>query len=79
MDLELINREGGAYLHRFSWITDDTLIGEIPFEWNFLVEWYPADENEKTAPGAIHYTEGARWLPRLKSDGVSTCVLFCFR
>lgn len=25
--LELINREGGAYLHRFAWIKDDNLIG----------------------------------------------------
>jgi lipopolysaccharide biosynthesis glycosyltransferase len=64
--LELINREGGAYLHRFSWIEDDNLIGEIPFEWNFLVDWYPVDE-EKDAkeglPGAIHYTEGGPWFP----------------
>jgi hypothetical protein len=67
--LDMINSEGGAFLHRFSWIKDDSLIGEIPHDWNYLVEWYPADDT-KPLPGAIHYTEGAcascdvpaRWL-----------------
>jgi hypothetical protein len=29
--------EAGAFLHRFSWIKDDALIGKIDYEWNFLV------------------------------------------
>mmetsp|Transcript_15766 Transcript_15766/g.44119 ORF Transcript_15766/g.44119 Transcript_15766/m.44119 type:complete len:282 (+) Transcript_15766:153-998(+) len=59
--LSLINSESGAYLHRFSWITDDSLIGDIDYSWNFLVEWYTPDPEK--LPGAIHYTEGGPWFP----------------
>jgi len=62
VNLDMINSEGGAFLHRFSWIKDDSLIGEIPHDWNYLVEWYPADDS-KPLPGAIHYTEGGPWFP----------------
>ena len=61
LDIEVINSESGSFLHRFSWLEDDNLIGELDFEWNFLVEWYspPVDR----LPKAIHYTEGGPWLP----------------
>ena len=29
----------GGFLHRFSWIKDDALIGELDGKWNFLVGW----------------------------------------
>ncbi len=49
----------GAYMHRFSWL-DDSEIGNISHEWNWLVEWYkePADGS----PKALHYTEGGPWF-----------------
>lgn len=49
----------GAYFHRFSWL-DDTKIGEISHEWNWLVGVYsePADGS----PKLIHYTEGGPWF-----------------
>ncbi len=59
--LDMINKEGGAYLHRFTWIEDDALIGEVPYHWNFLVDWYKP--YEEGVPGAIHYTEGGPWFP----------------
>lgn len=74
VNLSMINKEGGAFLHRFTWITDDSLIGEVSYHWNFLVDWYTvypeggrtdlkvAAENGKK-PGAIHYTEGGPWFP----------------
>jgi lipopolysaccharide biosynthesis glycosyltransferase len=53
----------GAYLHRFSWL-DDTEIGELSHEWNWLVGWYnePADGK----PKMIHYTEGGPWFEEYK-------------
>jgi hypothetical protein len=39
LTLEMINSQTGTFLHRFSWITDDSLIGKIDYEWNFLVCW----------------------------------------
>jgi len=69
--LETINKEGGAFLHRFTWITDDNLIGEIPFHWNFLVEWYVPDKEEKVLPAAIHYTEGGPWFPDYRNTDYS--------
>ncbi len=56
---ELINREGGAYLHRMQWAADDE-IGEIPTAWNWLEGW-----NEKPAvgtPNAVHFTNGGPWF-----------------
>ncbi|KAK3258346.1 hypothetical protein CYMTET_32606 [Cymbomonas tetramitiformis] len=72
VELDLINREGGAFLHRFTWITDDELIGEIPFEWNFLVEWYTPFEKDKPLPAAIHYTEGGPWFPDYRDTDYAT-------
>jgi hypothetical protein len=39
LTLDMINAGTGSFLHRFSWITDDALIGSIDYEWNFLVDW----------------------------------------
>ena len=62
LNLEMANSQPGSFLHRFGWIEDESLIGEIDFEWNFLVECYkPFEGNRK--PKAIHYTEGGPWFP----------------
>lgn len=70
VELDLINREGGAYLHRFSWLSDDKLVGEVPYTWNFLVEWHSVMENGKL-PQAIHYTEGGPWFPDYRDTDYS--------
>jgi len=49
----------GAYLHRFSWL-EDSEIGELDNEWNWLVGWYK--EPEDGNPKLIHYTEGGPWF-----------------
>jgi len=61
VDLELVNDPDttGAYLHRFSWL-DDSEIGEVSHEWNWLVGWY--NEPEDGEPKALHYTEGGPWF-----------------
>jgi lipopolysaccharide biosynthesis glycosyltransferase len=51
----------GAYLHRFSWLTDDK-IGELDHTWNYLVGVY----NDITIPKLIHYTEGGPWFEQPK-------------
>ena len=49
----------GAYLHRFSWL-DDSKIGKLSHEWNWLVGWYK--EPKDGIPKALHYTEGGPWF-----------------
>lgn len=48
-----IANQTGKYLHRFSWL-DETDIGELPIEWNWLAIEYPPNEASKL----IHYTLG---------------------
>jgi len=58
---ELVNNPDttGQYLHRFSWL-DDTEIGVVSHEWNWLTDWYT--EPLDGAPKALHYTEGGPWF-----------------
>jgi hypothetical protein len=48
----LVNAASGAFLHRFQWL-DDTLIGSLPQEWNWLVGWSRGGE-----PKILHFTAG---------------------
>jgi lipopolysaccharide biosynthesis glycosyltransferase len=50
---EFIQNSTGAYLHRFSWL-DDSRIGELPKEWNWLPDEYDANPDAKL----LHYTLG---------------------
>jgi len=50
---DFIATQTGKYLHRFSWL-DDTDIGELPPEWNWLAIEYPENKKAKL----IHYTLG---------------------
>tara|TARA_R110001592_G_scaffold301127_1_gene572483 strand:+ start:960 stop:1658 length:699 start_codon:yes stop_codon:yes gene_type:complete len=54
-----INNQSGAFLHRFRWL-EDAEIGDIPLQWNWLVDWYK--EPHDGEPMALHYTEGGPWL-----------------
>lgn len=59
LTVETVNTQTGAYLHRMQW-AEDSQIGEIPTEWNWLEGW-----NEKPAKGtpkAVHYTRGGPWF-----------------
>ena len=51
---EFIEQSSGSSLHRFSWL-DDSLIGEIPIEWNWLVSEYEENYNARL----LHYTLGS--------------------
>ncbi len=50
---DFIASQPGSYLHRFSWLSD-SLIGELPKEWNWLAIEYPENIKAKI----IHYTLG---------------------
>ncbi|CAA0810931.1 Protein CDI [Striga hermonthica] len=63
---EVVNKESGAFLHRFQWLEDGE-IGEIPFVWNFLVGHNKVVDGDKnTYPRAIHYTLGGPWFEQWK-------------
>jgi lipopolysaccharide biosynthesis glycosyltransferase len=51
---EFVEKQTGNYLHRFKWL-DDGIVGELPLEWNWLVDEYEHNDNAKL----LHYTIGA--------------------
>ena len=51
----------GKFFHRFSWL-DDSEIGEIHKDWNYLVGWYTDG-----TPRALHYTEGGPWFKNYRN------------
>jgi hypothetical protein len=51
---EFVSEAGGAFLHRFQWLTDDE-IGELPKEWNWLEGEYPHNPYAKL----VHQTLGS--------------------
>lgn len=54
---EYVKTANGLDLHQFKWV-DHSLIGSLPFEWNYLV----GNNNQTTDhPKLIHYTEGGPW------------------
>lgn len=55
----VVNTATPAFLHRLSWVSDDSTIGSLPLEWNFLEGEYPKPE---VLPNAIHYTNGGPWF-----------------
>ena len=56
---ELLNKETGKFLHRFSWL-DDSDIGNLLPIYNWLVGWYK--EPKDGTPKILHYTEGGPWF-----------------
>lgn len=56
---EVVNRETGAYLHRFQWLAD-AQIGAVPETWNWLEGW--SARPASGAPNVVHYTRGGPWF-----------------
>ncbi len=69
---EVVNSASPAYLHRFEWLSDASLIGELPLEWNFLEGEYPIPDS---LPAAVHYTNGGPWFEEWQN--VSYGDLWC--
>ena len=55
---DFVNTSTGSQLHQFKWIDDDSLIGEIPLEWNWLVGEYDKKPDVKN----LHYTKGGPYF-----------------
>jgi hypothetical protein len=49
----MVNSVPGRELHQFCWLEDDE-IGELPVEWNFLVDVTPMT----VKPKLLHFTRG---------------------
>ena len=59
LDIELVNKETGSYLHQFKWLEDDE-IGSLDERWNWLEGWTSQQNNG--SPFAVHYTRGGPWF-----------------
>ncbi len=64
---EFVEKQTGAFLHRFSWINDDE-IGEIEKEWNWLAIEYKEKENINL----IHYTIGTPCFKEYENTSLSS-------
>ena len=62
----VVNTATAAYLHRFEWVRDDSAIGALETDWNFLEGEYP--QSGKT-PRVIHYTNGGPWFEQWQNCG----------
>lgn len=59
---EYVNTKSGLELHQFKWL-DESLIGELPLEWNWLVGEYPYKKDVYN----IHFTEGGPYFKEYKN------------
>ena len=57
LTVDAINTQSPAWLHRMLW-ADDTEIGSIPYQYNYLVDNYDTDDAK-----VYHYTDGGPWHP----------------
>jgi hypothetical protein len=56
-----VNSAPGLDLHRFKWL-DDAAIGELPLEWNWLVEEY----EHNPAAKVVHFTIGGPYFEKYR-------------
>lgn len=57
---EYVNSASGLDLHRFHWLGDEGLIGDIPHRWNHLVAYDPPLPVEEVSN--LHYTIGGPYF-----------------
>jgi hypothetical protein len=69
---DFIASQTGKFLHRFSWL-EDSDIGELTPEWNWLAIEYPENKNAKL----ILYTLGTRRALRI--TGILKCQTYAMR
>lgn len=61
---EVVNNATAAHLHRFAWVSDDSNIGALDLDWNYLEGEY---EKPDYIPRVIHYTNGGPWFDEWKN------------
>jgi lipopolysaccharide biosynthesis glycosyltransferase len=57
---DYVNTASGLDLHRFNWLGNDELIGEIPRRWNHLVDYDPAVPVDEISN--LHFTTGGPYF-----------------
>jgi lipopolysaccharide biosynthesis glycosyltransferase len=73
LDVDVVNAAEPSWLHQFQWL-DDSEIGDLPVDFNFLVgEYEPLEDSEKVVkptsktPSCLHYTLGiGPYVPPVK-------------
>ena len=63
LNIEVVNKEPGSYLHQFKWLKDEE-IGSLDERWNWLEGW--TSQHNKLNPYAVHYTRGGPWFDEWK-------------
>ena len=61
---EYVNTASGLELHQFKWLEREHMVGELPFEWNWLVGEYDYDKYAKN----VHWTLGGPWYKEFKDE-----------
>jgi lipopolysaccharide biosynthesis glycosyltransferase len=64
---DYVNTASGLDLHRFRWLGDDALIGELPHRWNHLVDYDPPLPGEEISN--LHFTNGGPWFDESANCG----------
>lgn len=59
LTLEYVNSAPGLDLHQFKWLENESLIGNLPLEWNYLAN--NINQTDKS-PKLIHYTDGGPYF-----------------
>jgi len=57
---DYVNSATGLQLHQFKWLESEDLIGDLPLEWNWLVD--EPGYNTKSKVNNIHFTKGGPWF-----------------
>ena len=61
---DYVNSATGLQLHQFKWLDGDDAIGELPAEWNWLVNEYDYNPDAKN----VHFTDGGPYFDEYKDD-----------
>lgn len=64
---DYVNSATGLQLHQFKWLEGDENIGELPAEWNWLVNEYDYNPDAKN----VHFTDGGPYFEEYKNDDYS--------
>ena len=65
---EYVNTASGSEIHRFKWLEDDSKIGELPLEWNWLVSEY-----DDTTTMAYEACENAIRMAQIRREEIE-CI-----
>lgn len=65
LTVDYVNSASGLELHQFKWLENDSLIGELPPQWNHLVDYDPTVPSDEVS--FLHFTEGGPYFEDYKN------------